>query len=147
MTKIFKKAYRLLIVGRKEEISFWILSTFLPTFIVARVLINLFPDLAINIRGNHIHHLAWGIILLAVTGYLSLTVQRIRIRRWIAALYGVGLTLAFDEFAMWLRLEDIYWDRLSTDVILVLSALLINFVYFGNFWLYLFRHLFGFPEE
>jgi len=26
-------------------------------------------------------------------------------------LYGVGAALTLDEFALWLRLEDVYWAR------------------------------------
>ena len=28
-----------------------------------------------------------------------------------ALLYGVGAALTLDEFALWLRLEDVYWAR------------------------------------
>jgi len=31
--------------------------------------------------------------------------------RLTALLYGVGAALTLDEFALWLRLEDVYWAR------------------------------------
>ena len=40
-----------------------------------------------------------------------------------AALFGVGVSLAFDEFALWLHLDDVYWSpagRQSVDAIFCL---------------------------
>ena len=31
--------------------------------------------------------------------------------RVICLLYGVGAALTLDEFALWLNLRDVYWDR------------------------------------
>jgi hypothetical protein len=46
----------------------------------------------------------------------------------------VGLGLTFDEFGMWLRLQDDYWSRLSYDAIIVISLFFINIVYFYSSW-------------
>ena len=43
--------------------------------------------------GRHIHHLFWGILLLLLSGY------------------GVAAALTLDEFALWLNLRDVYWQR------------------------------------
>ena len=29
----------------------------------------------------------------------------------LALLFGIGVGLAFDEFALWLHLDDVYWSR------------------------------------
>ncbi len=50
--------------------------------------------------GLHIHHLFWGILLLMVVGFAALAT---RDPRWMA--------LTLDEFALWLRLADVYWSR------------------------------------
>lgn len=42
-------------------------------------------------------------------------------------LYGVGAALTLDEFALWLNLEDVYWQRqgrASIDAVLLFGALL-----------------------
>ena len=44
-----------------------------------------------------------------------------------ALLYGVGAALTSDEFALWLRLEDVYWareGRESIDAVILFGAFL-----------------------
>jgi hypothetical protein len=138
--------YRRLIAHRKKEVAFWVLGAFLPTFLFARILVYLAPQIFVSVGGTHVHHFIWGILLLAVAGYLALTVQAASWRPRIAVLYGIGLALSFDEFGMWLHLQDDYWIRQSYDAVLVILALLINATYFDDFWLHLLRHLFGSTE-
>jgi hypothetical protein len=141
MIRVIKTAYDHIIAQRKREIVFWILATFLPTFLVARTVVYLGIPIFIHVRGVHIHHLAFGIIVLAIAGYFALTVQTPKRRDWIAALYGIGLALAFDEFGMWVLLRDDYWIRWSYDAILIIVVVLVNAVYFADFWLHLLWHL------
>lgn len=145
--RIISKAYQELIASRRKDIDFWILIAFLPTFIIARVLVHLAPNLFVNLHGTHIHHLTWGIFILAFSGYLALTLEKERLKTYIAALFGVGLALAFDEFGMWLRLNDDYWVRYSYDAILIISVFLINAVYFSHFWIRLISHLLGLKKN
>ena len=126
--------YRELLAHRRREVRFWILTMFLATFVIARFLVYFFPELFIEIDGTRIHHFTWGVFLLAVTGYLALVVRNIRWKPCIAAVYGIGLALVFDEFGMWLRLEDTYWIRLSYDAIIIISLWLVNAVYFADVW-------------
>ena len=76
MIRVVKTAYDHIIAQRKREIAFWILATFLPTFLVARTVVYLRIPIFINVHGVHIHHLAFGIIVLAIAGYFALTVQK-----------------------------------------------------------------------
>jgi hypothetical protein len=46
-------------------------------------------------------------------------------RTWLALLYGVGLALTFDEFAMWIKLTTNYWSWLSYSAVLVIAILLL----------------------
>ena len=96
------------------------------------------PGLFINLRGTHIHHLTYGIFILAIAGFLSQNLENPKWKTKVAILYGIGLALSFDEFGMWLRLQDNYWVRQSYDAILIILSLLINLVYFSNFWLRIF---------
>ena len=106
----------------------WILGTFLFTFIVARVIVFLIlsrriPDIYLHLGGTHIHHLNYGIFLLAGVGaYLLLGGPMKEGLHWASLLYGVGLALTFDEFGMWLHLGGSYWQRASFDAVVVISA-------------------------
>lgn len=99
-SKIFSK------VIRTQNVNFWIFAAFLPTFILARFIVFHFPNFFLEVRDVHIHHLTYGIFLLSIVGLLSLNFTSWRWKIANALMYGVGLALAFDEFAMWLHLED-----------------------------------------
>ena len=59
--------------------------------------------------GLHIHHLVWGILLLMLSGFLGFALSPDAWMDVLAVLFGIGMGLALDEFALWLRLEDVYW--------------------------------------
>lgn len=106
------------------------LFAFILTFFAARILTFLImagslPDLYLHLSGTHVHHLNYGIFLLAGLGaYLLFAPTPKPNLRAIAALYGIGLALTFDEFGMWLHLGGPYWQRASFDAVIVLAALL-----------------------
>jgi hypothetical protein len=107
-----------------------ILVSFLLTFIAARVVVFLIvsrriPDIYLHLGGTHIHHLNYGIFLLAAVGaYLLLGHPEEWAIGRAAILYGVGLALTFDEFGLWLHLGGGYWQRASFDAVVVIAALL-----------------------
>lgn len=68
-------------------------------------------SVGLRIGNVHIHHLVGGIFLLLLTGYLAITQEQPRSRDRLALCYGIGAALTLDEFALWLRLEDVYWAR------------------------------------
>ena len=44
----------------------------------------------------------------------------------LAAAFGIGAGLTLDEFALWVRLEDVYWSqegRISLDAVVVATLL------------------------
>lgn len=133
-TLVINKVYTRLIVKRRQEINFWVLYSFLVTFILSRLTVHFLPDLFITIRGVHIHHFAYGIVILALAGVLAINGYAFKYPRPVATVYGIGLGLATDEFGMWIRFEDDYWIRQSYDATLIILALLISVVYFGEFW-------------
>lgn len=98
------------------------------TFILARLSVFLImsrtiPDLYLHLGGNHIHHLNYGIFLLAGLGGFFLFHPRERQDLKLAAVaYGIGMALTFDEFGMWVRLGGGYWQRASLDAVGVLAA-------------------------
>jgi hypothetical protein len=119
-----------------KEIPFIILISFLATFTISRFVVNFFPDLFLNIRHTHIHHFSYGIILLSLSNLLLLTLPHNEKNQLkLAILSGVALGLAFDEFGMWIDLEEnSYWSRQNYDAIMLISLILLNIIYFAGFW-------------
>lgn len=127
-----------------QKTSFIVLASFLLSFIVARMYVYLSIENALPVlvvRGVHIHHMNFGIAFLVVSGFLALYFSNTRFHKRIASLYGVGLGLTFDEFAMWLHLEDHYWVRQSYDAIIIITLILVNMVFFGNLWVRFLRKI------
>ena len=118
-----------------KEIPFLILVSFLTTFLVSRTFVYFVPSLFLTIRGVHLHHFAYGIILLSITNYFLLTGERSeKIRLRFSIIYGIALGFAFDEFVMWTELEGLYWDRTNIDAVVIVSLIFMNIIYFGGFW-------------
>jgi hypothetical protein len=121
-----------------------ILIAFLFTFTAARLLALLImarkiPDVFLYLGGTHVHHVNYGIFLLAaVGGYLLL--KPAPNRPLACFLYGVGMGLTFDEFGMWLHLGGSYWQRPSWGAVAVVAASLGLFAYGPAFARYRPRH-------
>ena len=114
--------------------------SFLVTFIGVRVLVstithNVGPFQWVTVRGHHIHHLVWGILILLMVGYgwlLDLgnrhSPMSILLSRLMSVSYGAGAALTLDEFALWLNLDpQAYWSRqgrISIDAVIVFGSLL-----------------------
>ncbi len=88
--------------------------------------------------GMHIHHLVWGILLLMVMGYLGIaTAIPDPWFELVAIGFGIGMGLTLDEFALWLNLEDVYWEkqgRQSIDAVVVTLVLLFVTLLGLRFW-------------
>src|SRR6056297_3067589 len=87
----------------------------------------------IIINGYHIHHFYFGVLLLAVAGWLSITRNKYFSKVKLAIMYGVGLGLFMDEIGMLLS-EGNYYSRLSYLLGVLLLGILINIIYFPPFW-------------
>jgi hypothetical protein len=114
--------------------------SFLITFVGVRVLVHRIVSHEghmqwVTVRGMHIHHLVWGILILLLVGYgwlldlgWSNSHMSIFFGRLMAVSYGVGAALTLDEFALWLSMEpDAYWThegRLSIDAVVIFGAIL-----------------------
>jgi len=131
---IMGKIFYHLVKKQRDKISFNIFLYFLIAFAVARISVYTIPSLHLFVKGIHIHHLNYGIFILASVGYWALVNKKEKNLFMIAKIYGIGLGLTFDEFGMWLHLEDDYSIRLSYDAIILISIVFINIVYFGEIW-------------
>ena len=103
-------------LGRRVAIR--TLVSYLITFAILRVITaiiyyDVFPNgpfhFVMTKSGLHIHHLFWGILLLMATGFGALATRAPQWHLRIALVFGIALGLTLDEFAMWLRLADVYW--------------------------------------
>jgi len=79
---------------------------------------NVGPFHDVSMHGRHIHHLVWGILLLLSVGYswlIEVGTGAASSSRWggrlTSMVYGVAAALTLDEFALWLNLRDVYWER------------------------------------
>jgi len=71
----------------------------LTTFIVIRVWLYIFPNADFNFLGYNIHHLYTGLLLITISGIpLILFSDTSRILNTAAAIFGIGLALALDEW-------------------------------------------------
>jgi hypothetical protein len=87
--------------------------------------------------GLHIHHLFWGILLLMATGFGALATRAPTWHLRIAVVFGIALGLTLDEFAMWLRLADVYWTPqgvASLKASATAAALLAVYAFGQPFW-------------
>jgi hypothetical protein len=105
-----------------------VLLSLLVTFLLARLVsilmtLHRMPNIYLQVRDTHVHHLNYGIFLLVGVGaYLLFSTGPAAPAA--AVVYGIGLGLTFDEFGMWLHLNGDYWQRASFDAIVVLVAVL-----------------------
>jgi hypothetical protein len=106
------------------------LLAFVLTFIASRTMVFLVmsqraPNMYFFLRGTHVHHLNYGIFLLAaVAAYLLFARPAEKAARLAALAYGVAMGLTFDEFGMWLHLGGSYWQRASVDAVIVVAGVL-----------------------
>lgn len=131
--------YRQHFASERRERLFLASLAFLVTMFGLRALTwaihhHIGPMHDIQTRSFHLHHMVWGILGLLVVGYLWLAQLGTGMpgrSQWgsagMAVLYGVCAALTLDEFALWLRLQDVYWlpqGRESIEAAMMFGALL-----------------------
>ncbi|MGI5198717.1 hypothetical protein ACQEVY_34665 [Streptomyces sp. CA-288835] len=120
------------------------LAAFVLTFVITRVITRLIragkgPFGNVKTGGVHVHHVVPGVILTVVGGFGSVAGGGHGFGSGLCAvLFGMGVGLVLDEFALILHLDDVYWSeqgRKSVEVVAVTAALvglvLLGFVPFG----------------
>ena len=118
-----------------HELARRALFAFIVTFIAARITVLLImarriPNLYLFLSDTHVHHLNYGIFLLAAVGaYTLLAAPGAGAARRAAFVYGIAMALTFDEFGMWLHLGGSYWQRASLDATVVIAAVLAFLAY------------------
>jgi len=107
---------------RRERLFLASFGFFTAVLVIRGITIAIHNDVGpfhnVSMDGRHIHHMVWGILLLLLVGYLWLleigtgapSCTRFA-GRVTSILYGVAAALILDEFALWLNLSDVYWQR------------------------------------
>jgi len=140
------EAYRSGIEAPGKETHFLILLAFVASFgfirtsaHMIRAEVSWWPGNVETKGGTHVHHLVWGILALIVFGYVGLAFEPSSPwREIVAMLFGIGMGLTMDEFALWLNLEDVYWQekgRQSIDAVIVTAGLLAITLLGLQFWI------------
>jgi hypothetical protein len=149
------KAYDKGIQAPGKETHFLVLVAFLLSFgfirtsaHMIRAQVSWWPGNVQTKGGTHVHHLVWGILLLLVCGYVGIAIDpESPWREIVAVLFGVGMGLTLDEFALWLNLKDVYWTpkgRESIDAVIVAATLLTIALLGLQFWIDVLQALFVF---
>ena len=128
-------------VGFSLEPMMWMFLAILVTFLITRTVTRLIRSGSgagaglgnVSIAGNHVHHQVFGILIIIGTGIALVSgTPRGAALDVAAAVFGAGVGLTVDEFALWLHLEDVYWaeqGRKSVDAVfcvLVITGALIG---------------------
>ena len=107
---------------RRERLFLASLGFFVSALVVRGITVAIHYDIGpfhdVSMGGRHIHHMVWGILLLLFVGYLwlvqvgtGLPDSSAWVGRLCSMVYGVAAALTLDEFALWLNLKDVYWQR------------------------------------
>jgi hypothetical protein len=107
----------------------WMFLAILATFLITRTVTRLIRSGSsggvglgnVRIGGTHIHHQVFGILIIIGTGIVLVSATPRGVALDVAAaVFGVGVGLTVDEFALWFHLEDVYWTsegRKAVDAI------------------------------
>jgi hypothetical protein len=117
---------------RHETVLFNMLTGFLGAFVTVRISTlgirgGWWPLGNVRVGRRHIHHFVPGILLAFASGATALITTDERLEATLAFPFGAGIGLTFDEAALLLELEDVYWSPegiLSVQVSSALAALL-----------------------
>jgi hypothetical protein len=117
---------------RRETALFNILAGFTGAFALVRfstwgIRGGWWPFGNVRVGGRHVHHFIPGILLAFASGGVALATTDERVETTLAVPFGVGIGLTFDEAALLLELDDVYWTPeglLSVQISLGVSGVL-----------------------
>jgi hypothetical protein len=148
-----RRAYASDIIDSGKEPAFLLTLAFLLTFGVVRLITyrihyqraRLFRNVSTR-SGLHIHHVVPGMVLVLISGYLGLVLTGDPPTVLLAVLFGIGAALVLDEFALLLRLADVYWEpegRESIDAVVLAGGLCLWYLLGLGFWPHLVEAVFA----
>jgi hypothetical protein len=105
----------------RAHLAILALVSFTLAFIAARSFTYFYPDVVLVSGGLHIHHFWFGMVLLAVGGWLGISYNQKEIDMLAAIIYGVGGGLIADEVGLLLTFGNYYSELTWTFMITLLS--------------------------
>ena len=99
-----------------ETILFNLLSGFAGSFALMRlstwgIRSGWWPTGNVRVGGRHVHHFVPGILTAFAAGGAGLITSSERLEHLLAIPFGAGIGMTFDEAALLLELDDVYWSR------------------------------------
>lgn len=150
VSSLFKKIPRLFkkeVYKSRRSTPFLISISFLISFLSSRLWVLLLkahetnPEGSFSIGKNvvlggyHIHHIAYGIILISIAAWLSINYWSRQIARLSSVLFGVGLGFIVDELGFIIEgIEPYQADKEVFFVAVVILAAFLSVVYFPSFY-------------
>jgi CRP-like cAMP-binding protein len=142
--------FRSLVIERGAEPPFWMLTGFIVSLSLARIVVALILKYGLEKRlfalvpGDdpnpmHVHHFNYGLILIGAAGLAALFPFGRRALRVLGFAFGFGCGLVFDEFALFWNLNPEYAQSLSLLAAAVMAAVLFQLTYFRGYWVRLAR--------
>jgi CRP-like cAMP-binding protein len=148
-----RSLFRTLVVQKGAEPPFWMLAGFIVSLAGARLTVffilhfhleqQLFAlvKTANDPNPMHVHHFNYGLVLIGLSGLAALFPFGRKALRVLAAAFGVGCGLVFDEFALFWNLNPNYAQEASIVAAAIAAVVLVQLVWFRGFWLALGRRL------
>jgi hypothetical protein len=107
-------------IRERPTLSVLALVSFLASFMVARIFTTLSPSTVLISGGYHIHHYWYGLIILAIGGWLGISYENERTNRVAAILFGAGGGIIGDEVGLLLTSE--YWTGITFTFLMIFLA-------------------------
>ena len=121
-------------VSTRENAVFNLLTSFVVTFALARWITRTLresqtvgPFRNLRLGRRRIHHFVPGILIAFGAGAASILTRDEDLEAKLAVPFGIGMGLTFDESALLLELEDVYWSQegiISVQITLAVTAML-----------------------
>ena len=145
LRKVYKRRFT---ESRRERLFLASFGFFATALVVRLITLAIHYDVGpfhdVYMKGRHIHHLVWGILLLLAVGFtwlIEIGTGCASSSPWSGRLtsimFGIASALTLDEFALWLNLRDVYWDREgreSVEALALFGSLLAVGLFGRTFW-------------
>jgi hypothetical protein len=104
-------------IRQKPNLSILAMVSFIVSFTVARTFTTLHPNTVLFSGDYHIHHFWYGLAMLAIGGWIGISVEDERLNRVAAILFGAGGGLIGDEIGLLLTFGN-YWTEITYTVVI-----------------------------
>lgn len=119
----------------RPSLSVLALAFFVVSFVIARVFTTISPDTILVSGSLHVHHFWYGLIMLALGGWLGISYNDVKIDRLAAVLFGAGGGLIVDEVGLLLTLEsENYWAGITYTFVIIFVASASILILIGRYY-------------